>query len=124
MVQAFFWIGFSVLVVTAIAYGAIDSWKSKDMESFLLISFLIFGGIAYQLHMSGEGDKNPALLCPHCNTKGKVSTRTIKAKKGISGAKATGAILTGGLSVLAVGLSRKENTTQAHCSNCGMRWNF
>ena len=38
-----------------------------------------------------------------------------KIRRGISGAKATGAVLTGGVSVLATGLSRNERTTQAHC---------
>lgn len=31
---------------------------------------------------------------------------------------------TGGLSLLAVGLSRKENHTQARCMNCGSTWVF
>jgi hypothetical protein len=65
-----------------------------------------------------------AMVCPHCQTSGRVSTRQVKAKKGISGGKATGALLTGGLSILATGLSRKEMVTQAHCSNCGATWTF
>jgi hypothetical protein len=48
----------------------------------------------------------------------------IKRKKGISGGKAVGALLTGGLSILATGLSRKEKSTQAHCDNCGATWDF
>ena len=52
-------------------------------------------------------------------------TRPIeKELKGISGAKATGAVLTLGWSLLATGLSRKEQATQAHCSNCGSTWDF
>jgi hypothetical protein len=45
-------------------------------------------------------------------------------KAGISGGKATGAILTGGLSLLATGLSRKHAATEANCGNCGSRWTF
>ena len=47
-----------------------------------------------------------------------VLTKHVEIKKGISGAKATGAILTAGVSLLATGLSRKEGQTQAHCENC------
>lgn len=65
---------------------------------------------------------NPAMICPHCQTKGTVSTSQIKAKKGISGAKATGVLLTGGLSIFATGLSRKEMVTIADCNNCSMQW--
>ena len=43
-------------------------------------------------------------------------------KKGISGGKATGAVLTGGLSLLATGLSRKEMVREAYCYNCKMTW--
>ena len=70
------------------------------------------------------GSINPALICPHCQTKGQVRTKGITQRKGISGAKATGAILTGGVSMLATGLSRKEDATQAHCDDCGSKWVF
>ena len=43
-------------------------------------------------------------------------------KRGISGGKATGAVMTGGLSMLATGLSRKERVNALHCDNCGMTW--
>lgn len=66
----------------------------------------------------------PALVCPHCQTKGQIHAIPKKRKKGISGAKATGAILTFGFSMLATGLSRKETLTQAHCDNCDMTWDF
>jgi len=49
---------------------------------------------------------------------------SVKRKKGVSGAKATGAILTLGWSLLATGLSRKEEITQAHCENCQATWDF
>jgi len=68
------------------------------------------------------GSNSPAMICPHCQTKGTVRTEWITQKKGISGGKATSAILTGGLSLLATGLSRKEDHIEAHCNNCGMTW--
>ena len=48
--------------------------------------------------------------------------RQVKRKKGVSGGKATGAVLTGGLSLFATGLSRKEKQQELSCSNCGVTW--
>ena len=67
---------------------------------------------------------NPAMVCPHCQTKGQVRTKWVKRKKGVSGAKATGALLTGGMSLFVTGLSRKEGCTQAHCDSCNCTWDF
>ena len=67
---------------------------------------------------------NPHMVCPHCQTKGKVYTKQTKMKTGISGAKATGAIFTAGISMLATGLSRKQQVTQAKCKNCSSEWYF
>jgi hypothetical protein len=63
-----------------------------------------------------------AIVCPHCQVKGRVTTRRVKQKKGISGGKAVGAIFTGGTSMLATGLSRKEKATEMHCHNCNTTW--
>ncbi len=73
---------------------------------------------------SQHGPINSAMMCPHCQTKGKIRTKNITQKKGVSGGKAAAAVLTGGVSLLAVGLSRKEASTQAHCGNCGNTWLF
>jgi hypothetical protein len=64
------------------------------------------------------------IVCPHCQVRGHVHCKTVKAKKGISGGKATGALLTGGFSILATGLSRKQKVTEAHCNNCQSTWQF
>jgi uncharacterized Zn finger protein len=68
------------------------------------------------------GPVNPALVCPHCQTSGQVRAKVVKMKGGISGGKATGALLTGGISLLAVGLSKKSRVTQVHCGHCGTTW--
>ena len=65
---------------------------------------------------------SPMVTCPHCGTKGTVDTIRVKMKKGISGGKATAAVLTSGFSMLATGLSRKEEATQARCKHCGVEW--
>jgi hypothetical protein len=62
------------------------------------------------------------MICPHCQTKGSVTTQQIKKKVGVSGGKATAGILTCGLSLFAVGLSRKDSVTEATCSNCSSTW--
>jgi len=70
------------------------------------------------------GSLNKELICPHCRHKGQVRTTPVQQKKGVSGGKATGALLTGGASLLLVGLSRKEWNTQAHCMHCNSTWYF
>jgi hypothetical protein len=79
------------------------------------------GGRPTVVYASNERDAS-ALLCPHCQVRGQVTTEQIKVKHGISGGKATAAVMTAGLSVVAGGLSRKDTVTQMHCGHCGMTW--
>lgn len=65
-----------------------------------------------------------AMVCPHCKTKGRVTTEIVKRKKGVSGGKVMGALFTGGFSLLATGLSRKETMTHARCGKCKNAWDF
>jgi len=71
-----------------------------------------------------HGSIRSAMVCPHCQERGNVRCKDVKNKKGISGGNATGALLTGGVSILATGLSRKEDATEAYCSNCQSTWHF
>lgn len=64
------------------------------------------------------------IVCPHCQTSGQVTTKQTKAKRGISGAKATAALWTVGASTLVTGLSRKEDLTSATCGRCKSVWTF
>lgn len=80
--------------------------------------------IEAEQHAKEYGPVNPALVCPHCQKEGRVRTKEVKLKQGISGGKATAALLTGGISILGTGLSRKQKTTQAHCDNCNSTWHF
>ena len=75
-------------------------------------------------YLVGKGEKNEKMLCPHCQTKGQVFTKQTSKKAGVSGGKATGALLTAGLSLLLTGLSRSEEVTQAYCANCESSWQF
>ena len=63
-----------------------------------------------------------AIMCPHCQTRGRVHSSVVKQKKGISGGKATAAVFTAGFSMLGTGLSRKERVTELRCGNCGTMW--
>lgn len=62
------------------------------------------------------------MKCPHCGVTGGVNVERVKQKKGISGGKATAAVLTAGISILGTGLSRKEKVSEAHCKNCNVTW--
>lgn len=71
-----------------------------------------------------RGAVNEKMLCPHCSTRGHVQTKKETRKAGVSGGKATGALLTAGLSLFVTGLSRKETVTAAYCGNCEAEWSF
>jgi hypothetical protein len=71
---------------------------------------------------AAKAAQQATIVCPHCHVGGRVTARQVKRKRGISGGKATGAVLTGGVSMLATGLSRKEAATEMKCDNCGVTW--
>jgi len=77
-----------------------------------------------QRNLTLYGPLNQSMICPHCQTQGTVHTKPVRQKKGISGGKTTAALLTGGLSLLATGLSRKETLTRAYCDSCNNIWAF
>ncbi len=73
---------------------------------------------------SRYGFVNARLACPHCGERGQIRTKLVRRKKGMSGGKAVGAVLTGGLSLLATGIARKERMTQCKCDSCTSQWDF
>ena len=102
-----------------------------------LIAILVVGFLVFAVTDLNRQERNriakdkearqtndPKLFCPHCQQFGHVTTEATTVKKGISGGKATGALLTGGLSMLATGLSQEATMTKATCSNCGSTWLF
>lgn len=76
------------------------------------------------LDIISDGTLNAKLICHQCNQKGFLHTKTITKKVGISGGKATAGLLTAGLSLFAIGLSRKDKATEAFCGNCQSVWHF
>jgi hypothetical protein len=117
-----------------------------DPENILVFAFLllVIGGFALAFRYANRkhreeierrdeflrdyqrkrSEQDAQKICPHCQTKGTVTTRHVQVKKGVSGGKLTAAFLTLGLSLFAVGLSRRESPTEARCSKCGSVWHF
>ena len=101
-------------------------WFTIVFMAIAFILFLIFApkpSMEKILEMK-YGKLNPEIICPQCQTRGYVHAQKIDQNKGISGGKAAGALMTGGLSILAVGISRHEKATQCHCENCKTDWIF
>jgi transcription elongation factor Elf1 len=69
-----------------------------------------------------RAEQDRQIVCPHCGRAGCVTSRLYQAKQGVSGGKATSALLTAGISLAAVGLSKKAWVRRLSCSNCGMTW--
>jgi hypothetical protein len=101
------------------------------MSGIIIFLVIIAAVVIYMVASSSPGAvarredaaaRQAKVICPHCQQAGGVSRRLVRRKRGISGGKAAGAVLTGGVSMLATGLSRKEDVTNLSCSNCGMSW--
>jgi hypothetical protein len=82
------------------------------------------GQLPSQIPDQNLGVVNPKLVCPHCQAAGKVRAKEVQHNAGVSGGKVVAMILTAGISLLFVGLSRIENKTVAHCDNCGSNWMY
>lgn len=80
------------------------------------------GAFRRWITQADKKERDAKIRCPHCGEVGKVTTQPNRVKRGVSGGKATGAVLTGGVSILATGLSRKQTVTELRCKNCGMKW--
>lgn len=115
---------FVMFIFWVIVVIALIVWLSNADAKYKLEMSGVTDGSITSSDVSAYGTPQPAFICPHCQQKGRVLTKPIKKKAGLSGAKATGAILTGGVSLLATGLSRKDEVTEAHCLNCNSTWHF
>jgi transposase-like protein len=65
---------------------------------------------------------NPQIVCPYCHQRGVVDIVRVSVKRGVSGGKLVAFILTAGLSIFFVGLSRKERHNRFFCHNCHLTW--
>lgn len=71
-----------------------------------------------------RGTPNPLMICPHCGSKGTVRTQLAAIKSGVSGSKIALALVTGGLSLIPLGLSGSQWMTAARCDACRSNWKF
>ena len=114
-VGAYLFVGFcgflaAVFVITAIVQGVRRAKMSPEQRRL-------------QHHDStAKATVSAAMICPHCQTKGMVRTEAITENAGILQARLIGARITGGLSMLVTGPSRKEHQTQARCGKCQATW--
>lgn len=87
----------------------------------VVLAMLVMGAVGFaRFYYSLK--PNPFVQCPYCLWTGTVRMYRTTRKQGISGGKATGAILTGGVSLIGTGLSRKVDVTEANCTHCHTRW--
>jgi hypothetical protein len=91
------------LIIVFIVLGAIGAAVSGWQEGNEQIAVGRKHGISPSA-MAKHGGLKPNMICPHCQMKGTTLSKPITKKVGISGGKATGALLTGGVSLLATGL--------------------
>jgi hypothetical protein len=102
--------------------GELITGKHRSMPDTRGIQLTVSEQIRYRTEEAKSEVSN--LVCPHCQVQGGVRTLRGKGKKGISGGKATAAVLTMGLPIGAAGLSRKQIMTRAKCTNYGVTWDF
>ena len=117
-----FWVIAGLIFGGLLIFGLVQA--AKDAETMRTGTPEQKAAVVEQNNIIKHGPPRPVMVCPHCQEKGNVYCKAVKNKKGISGGKATGALLTGGVSMLATGLSRKEGATEAYCENCTSTWQF
>lgn len=68
------------------------------------------------------GILHPIYACPHCHKKGFVRTKPVRREGLLGSARTSGLVFAGGWPLLGIGVTMKEETTQAHCMNCNFTW--
>lgn len=113
----------TVITVVALVVAALAWWGSMalDPRRKMTSQQAAVYTQAQRDSKKREAERQRAqIVCPRCQVAGHVTVSATSKKRGVSGGKATGALLTGGASLLLVGLSRKEYVQLLTCSNCGM----
>lgn len=89
--------------------------------------------------LANDPKLNLEMICPHCQVKGQVYTKTVKKNAGLDGAKVLGFL--GGIILFYIvlgmtvtilyiclgligGFALKKKTTEANCHNCKATWTF
>jgi len=102
--------------------GVVASVGGTFATIFFVVIVVVIVGVVASTKQKVRQEGAKQIVCPHCGTRGFVTVKAAQVKRGVSGGKATGAVLTGGVSLLETGLSRKQSVTRAHCGNCKMSW--
>lgn len=96
------------------------------METFLvwlgIAAFVVVAIVIAERRTAAANNDADKIKCPYCHERGKVAIRLASRKKGISGGKAAGGVMTGGTSLFLTGLSRNQGVRELTCGNCGMKW--
>ncbi len=122
-----FWIALSVGILTTYGFTSssmddaaekkkLGAMTSVERDSYVAVTSSIRerqSKIMANYHQSTQfGDVNPNLVCPHCQTKGKVRS---KASEEITSTKV--------VPVVGNTIKARKKVTQMHCDNCGTTWN-
>lgn len=86
------------------------------------VSYVVLALFIFAILFAQRWKQAPAIICPHCRHTGGVKLRERKRKTGLSGGKVVGGLLTGGISLLATGISRNASATECRCSVCETTW--
>jgi hypothetical protein len=106
-----------LFIIGIIVYGTVIAWMLMEQNEIAHLPQEVKDRMGWR-------PINPEMICPHCQEKGTVRTKVARHRKGIHVGKVTAALLTGGVSLLATGLSSHEILTEAQCSNCKNSWKF
>jgi hypothetical protein len=83
--------------------------------------------------------QRPEMICPHCQAKGQITTKTVKRKAGLDGGKVVGFLIGLAASFIFLGVTvailwiclgvfasftLKKKATEANCQNCKAVWSF
>jgi hypothetical protein len=97
---------------------------------FLFAILLVGGGIYSLININKKskdvnylyGFPNELLVCPHCQSQGKVRSKIGKYNSGLSGGKILLALFTLGITLIFTGISKFDTVTFFHCDNCNTDW--
>lgn len=100
-------------------------WAILSIISFgLLIALSTYCNTPENKRQMNYGNQNSQMICPHCQQKGWIRTKTDITSSSSDGKKVAGALITGGLSLLVTGAPENKSRTQAHCLNCKQTWYY
>lgn len=121
----FFSISMPIVILISIAsFSLLGVIKGGLISIVSFVLVMIVAAIMDKSERPLQNSNSPHMECPHCKTVEQINTRKVDLTKGISGGKAVAGLLTGGLSILAVGISRQETKTEARCGKCNNIWHF